>query len=203
MDFKGRPFTTTGTEPGWFEVTVARWVQAHIEAREPRRVQVLGELGGLFIDDLHGVMRFGRHAPHLRWMRWAGGPWHGQARGFEGAPLQSGPANSLVWVGEQVATLGFMLVVGEFGAAGEGGGVSRIGLAGREEGLPVVIELAQDPLGHLARQGAVVGGALHQFRQLGIRNVAVFEDAGLAHQIVGGGVEILGQESRVVHGGKA
>jgi len=172
-------------------------VQTNIYPGAPVRVQVLSPLGQLLVDDLHGVMGFVRHDPHLL-NRLSGGNFDRQARRLHHPPLQASPADRLDRVREQIAPCRFRLVLRQLRASHESRWIFSVGLAGRKEGTPIMIHLAQHPLRYLARQGAVVRRVFHELVQLWVGEIRVLEDERLAHEVIGGVVKVLGQKRRLV-----
>ena len=96
-------------------------------------------------------MGFMWHDPHLLKIGMLRQHFDGQTRGLHRAAFQASAADGLLGVGQQVAAFGFVLVIGQLGAASETPRVFSISPAGSKEGLPIVIKLLQDPLRDFAR----------------------------------------------------
>src|SRR5260370_41975932 len=85
---------------------------------------------------------------------------------------------------EEIAALCFVLVLGEFGPSSEPLWTLPVGFHLLEEGGPGLIELDQDLIAHLARQGLVGIRRLDQMIDGGVVEVAMLENERLPTLVV-------------------
>jgi hypothetical protein len=117
-------------------------------------------------------------------------------------PCQGAARNDLDVIGEQTPTLRFVLVLGQPGPPDELGGVFFPRFQASKEGPPVLIELTQNIIGNVARQGGVGLRVLDAMEYGGVAQIALLKADGVSHQLIGRIVEILRFEGRRVNGGK-
>src|SRR5258708_32329453 len=157
----------------------------------------------LFIDDYRGtVPRRGGDA----------GPSHSlmgcddfniQPRRGQYPPSEGGARDRLLVIGQEETARGLVLVLGQPGATYKLGGVFPIRLTGSKEGTPVLVELAQDVIRNLARQGRIGVRMLDEMEECSVTQIAALKDEGLPYQIIRRVVEVLGSKGSGVNHGKA
>lgn len=62
-----------------------------------------------------------------------------------------------------------------------------------------MVNLDQDLIGDLGRQGAIFGGVFEEVISTAVAQVAIFKNEGLAHQVIRLIIQILGGESGLIN----
>src|SRR6266436_7864288 len=93
---------------------------------------------------------------------------------------------------EEIAALGFVLVLGELGSACELLWMFSVRFHRFKEGGPGFVELDQNLIADFARQGLVGIRRLDQMIDSSVVEVLVLKDEGLAHIVVSQVPEVLG-----------
>src|SRR5258708_21192918 len=157
----------------------------------------------LFIDDFHGIVaRTGDDAGLFHSLMGCD-DFNIQPRRGQYPPSEGGARDRLVVIGQEETGRGLVLVLGQPGAAYKLGGVFPIRLTGSKEGTPVLVELAQDVIRNLARQGRIGVRMLDEMEECSVTQIAALKDEGLPYQIIRRVVEVLGSNGGGVNHGKA